>query len=284
MIPTAPRRAGHRPTALPWLRVQLTYLYSHGRPARIAEPRLFTEYVQHRKLHDHDPRYPGLADKVTAKEHVATILGDDWIIPTLWHGTALPDRPDFPRPFVVKSRHGCNQRAFVRSPDVDWQALRRRADRWVSRRYGYWLDEWLYAHIPPGVLIEPFIGPDGALPIDYKLFVFGGRVAFVQVHLARETAHRWIVVDRDWRAAGGNGSRSGTVPGRPVSLPAMIDAAETLAKDFDFVRVDFYEVAGQPKFSEMTFYPGSGLYRLDPIALDREMGLLWASARDSGSR
>ncbi len=256
------------------MRVQLAYLCRHGRIVRLAAPGLFTELVQHRKLYDRDPRFPRLADKVTAKEEVAAILGREWIIPTLWHGTALPERPDWPLPFVLKSRHGCNQRVFVRSPPQDWERLRRRASRWVARRYGYWLDEWLYTGIEPGLLIEPFVGADGALPIDYKLFVFGGHVAFVQVHLERETAHRWIMLDREWRQL----TASGDAPPRPNSMSAMIQAAEALARDFDFVRVDFYEVAGQPKFGEMTFYPGSGLYRLNPRELDAEMGALWRSA------
>ena len=262
--------------ALARLRVQTTYLYRHGRAARLSTPQLFTELIQHRKLYDRNPRFPRLADKVAAKGEVAAILGPEWIIPTLWHGSELPPQPEWPLPVVVKSRHGCNQRAFVRSPQQDWAQLRRRTRRWVARRYGYWLDEWLYADIPPGLLVEPFVGAGGVLPIDYKLFVFGGRVAFIQVHLERETAHRWIVLDREWRQR----TVSTDAPPRPRSLPAMIRAAETLGRDLDFVRVDFYEVAGQPKFGEMTFYPGSGLYPLDPAELDMEMGILWRSAAE----
>ena len=37
----------------------------------------------------------------------------------------------------------------------------------------------------------------------------------------------------------------------------MIQAAEILAEDFPFVRVDFYEVGNVPKFGEMSFYPES---------------------------
>ena len=261
-------------------RVQMTYLYCHGRMARLSAPQLFTELIQYRKLYERDPRFPRLADKVAAKEEVAAILGREWIIPTLWHGVELRERPDWPLPFVVKSRHGCNQRAFIRSPQHDWEKLRRRTRKWMARRYGYWLDEWLYTGIEPGLLVEPFVGSLGVLPIDYKLFVFGGQVAFIQVHLERETAHRWIVLDREWRQL----TISNDAPPRPNSMPAMIRAAEALGRNFDFVRVDFYEVAGQPKFGEMTFYPGSGLYRLDPAKLDVEMGALWRSAKSRSTR
>lgn len=275
-IDRLPARAAQRGDAamLARCRVHLTYAWRHRRLARIAAPMLFTELVQHRKLFNRDPHLPRWADKVTVKNEVAAILGSEWVIPTWWHGAQLPEEVAWPYPFVVKSRHGCNQIAFVRSPDVDWQAIRRRARRWVVSRYGHWLDEWLYSAIPQGLLLEPFIGTDGVLPIDYKLFVFGGQVAFVQVHLDREEAHRWVVLDRDWRPA----SVTACVPERPKSLTAMIEAAETLCRGFDFVRVDFYEVGGRPKFGEMTFYPGSGLDPLDPPELDAVMGALWRAA------
>ena len=68
----------------------------------------------------------------------------------------------------------------------------------------------------------------------------------------------------------------------PASLPMMIQAAETLGRGFDFVRADFYEVAGKPLFGELTFYPGSGLDRFRPFHFDRLFGERWIEARKSG--
>lgn len=259
------------------LRIRLTYLWRHRRLPALAEPRLFNELVQHRKLRGRDARLPILADKVRVKDFVADRIGPEWVIPTLWHGAVLPAHPPWPRPFVVKSRHGCNQNAFVRTGEEDWRAIRRQAARWVSKTYGFWLDEWLYRYIPRGIVVEPFVGNSLELPVDYKLFVFDGRVEYVQVHLGRERRHRWIVFDRTWRRVS---SPSRDVdPPRPVSLPRMIDAAEELGREFDFVRVDLYEVGGIPLFGEMTFYPGSGLDPFNPTSLDRIMGDHWLRAR-----
>jgi TupA-like ATPgrasp len=254
----------------------LTYLWRHGRLPELRHPKLFTELVQHRKLYDRDARMPLLADKVLAKDFAATRLSSDWIIPTLYHGDVLPERPAWPAPFVIKSRHGCNQSAFVRDESVDWDLLQRRAARWMRRDYGRWLDEWLYRCIPHGILVEPFVGGGTTLPIDWKFFVFGGRVRYVQIHLDRETDHRWIVMDRDWKRVS---SPSRDIdPQPPETLGRMIDAAEKLGRDMDFVRVDLYEVAGQPLFGELTFYPGSGLDRFDPPSLDGAMGREWLRA------
>lgn len=276
LIARDPLAGGFDPAAL---RIPIIYLWRHARLPDLADPQRFTELVQLRKLHDRDPMMPRLADKVGVKQLVADRIGDEWIVPTLWHGTTLPERPQWPQPFVVKSRHGCNQCAFVRSGGATgWRALRRRASRWVRGGYAGcgWLDEWGYRGIPRGLLVEPFIGAGGRLPIDYKLYVFGGRVEYVQVHLDREHRHRWVVFDRDWRRVS---SDRGDHPRPPASLARMIEAAEALAARFDFVRIDMYDIDGRPRFGEMTFYPGSGLDPFDPVGLDTEMGRLWLAAR-----
>lgn len=261
-------------------RVQLTHIWRHGRPAQLHRPQLFNDLVQHRKLFDRDPRFPLFADKVAVKAIVAAKLGQEWVTPTWWQGRTLPHQIHWPTPFVVKARHGCGQHVFVRAEGFDWQEIRRRAHGWTRARYGVWLDEWLYGEIEPGLLVEAFIGEGGTLPIDYKLFVFGGRVAFVQVHLGREHDHRWVVMDPAWRQV----SNGGRAPPSPRSLPAMIEAAETLSSGFDFVRIDFYDVAGKPRFGEMTFYPGSGLDPFEPVDLDATMGRMWLAAQGGGGK
>ena len=253
--------------------IRLTHLWRHGRLPRLDDPVTFNEWVQHRKLHDRDPRLPLLADKVAVKAWVAERIGPGWVIPTLWHGRALPAAPVWPTPFVVKARHGCNQSRFVLDDHADWDAVRRAARRWSRSRYGGWLSEWLYRDIPRGVLVEPFVGVDGRLPIDWKFHVFGGRVEYVQVHLGRGERHRWIVFDRAWRRV--SSPTADPDPARPATLAPMIAAAERLAHGFTYVRVDLYDGPERPLFGEMTFYPGSGLHRLDPVSLDRRLGDDW---------
>lgn len=262
--------------ALARLRIRLCYLVRHQKLADLDAPTSFNELVQRRKLQNRDMRMVSLADKFAVKEVVADALGTEWVIPTLWHGTLLPDTIDLLSPFVVKARHGCNQNIFVREASPDWPSIRERTARWSKRPYGRWLDEWLYAHIPRGLLIEPFVGKNGALPIDYKIFVFGGRASFIQVHLEREKRHRWIVFDRNWNRI--SAATQDADPPPPTSLPRMLDAAETLARGFDFVRCDFYEIDERPLFGEMTFYPGSGLDKFNPVALDKQFGRYWLEA------
>lgn len=258
------------------LRIAICYMVRHQRLVSFENPKTFTALVQRRKLMGRDLRMAVFADKVGVKSFVAKTLGPEWVTPTVWHGTDLPETADWPLPFVVKSRHGCNQNAFFRDGVADWPKVRHRARRWMRQSYGKLLDEWLYTQIPRGILVEPFIGEHDNVPVDYKIYTFGGRATHIQVHLDREHNHRWMLFDRKWQRVSASTSDPDPVP--PLSLQKMLGAAEKLGRGFDFVRCDFYEVSDQPLFGEMTFYPGSGLDKFHPISLDTLLGTLWLTA------
>ena len=259
-------------------RIRLTYLWRFGRLPSLDDPGLFTEWVQWRKINDRNPDHPSLMDKIAAKQRSELMLGRDWIIPTLWSGTELPNRPPVSGIAMLKARHGCNQNAIANQPGGEsWHALGGRARDWCARPYGIWLEEWAYRPVERGLLLEPFVSDTGALPVDYKIYVFGGQATHMQVHVDRGRDHRWILHDRDFRPLVPSVERVAA----PSSLRAMLEAAETLAAGEDFLRVDFYEVAGQPLFGEFCLYPGSGL---DPFAepwIDSELGAMLRLARSA---
>lgn len=259
-------------------RVGLVYLWRHGRWPALANPRRFTEWVQWRKLNDRDRHRARLTDKALSKRVAAGALGDAFIIPTLWAGSQLPEAAPWPMPFVVKANHGCRQIVVVRNA-ADYRRARQAAPHWLNRAYGGWLDEWHYRQARRSILVEPFIGARETLPVDYKIYVFGGRAAMVQVHEGRGARHRWSQYDRCWRPL----SRGAFATAAPLSLAVMLAAAERLGVGHDFVRVDFYEIDGAPLFGEFCLYPGSGLDRFDPPSLDHWLGAQWSAERRRGS-
>lgn len=220
---------------------------------------------------------PLMADKVGIKRVVASRLGREWVLPLLWSGNELSAPTDSSQPVMLKSRHGCRQNLVVCGGESSWERASALAAKWMRKPYGTWLDEWLYTEIPRGLLIEPYIGSGHQLPTDYKVYVFGGKATHVQTHLNRASQHFWVVHDANWKAL----SPAGAQIKQPSALPAMLAAAEELARGFHFVRIDFYQPDVQPLFGEMTFYPGSGLDSFDPPSLDFEMGKLWLSAAAS---
>lgn len=124
--------------------------------------------------------------------------------------------------------------------------------------------EWCYENIVPHVLVEELLWHDALdwLPIELKFYCFKGHVRMIEttVDRYRRGFHAWM--DRDWRrlpiARLGQNNLDAAIP-RPQHLNDTILTAETIARPFDFVRVDFLEVGHEAAyFGEITHYPAAG--------------------------
>ena len=73
----------------------------------IKNPKTFNEKIQWLKLYDHNPIYTTMADKFAAKDYVASIIGEEYIIPTIgvWDKFDEIDFDSLPNQFVLKCTH-----------------------------------------------------------------------------------------------------------------------------------------------------------------------------------
>lgn len=128
---------------------------------------------------------------------------------------------------------------------------------------------WLHAN-------EVLVSSPGGLT-DYKLYCFGGEPRFLYVSQGledHETA-RISFLDLDWEFAPfrrDDYAPFEELPERPASLDRMVELARVLSEGIPFVRVDFYDVGGAPRFSEMTFHPCSGFMPFRPAEWDLRVG------------
>ena len=261
----------------PWARwrVGLFYWWRHGRWPNLDAPQRFTEWVQWRKLNDRRHGLALLTDKAHGKSIAEARIGAEHVIPTLFLGHVLPAVAQWPMPFIVKANHGCGQFIVVRSA-ADYLRARAVTPLWRTRPYGGMLDEWHYGAARRSLLVEPYIG-GAALPIDYKVYVFGGRAELVQMHVGRGRDHRWTQYDRNWTPL----SHDPIAAEAPLKLVELLAAAEAMAGQEEFLRVDFYCEDGQLSFGEYCLYPGSGLDPFRPDALDLALGERWSAARSA---
>ena len=257
--------------------LSLQYFRAHRSLPNLRSPRTFSEKIQFRKLYDRDPRLPLLADKILVKDYVTERLGKDWVIPTLWSGRQLPPRAarGWVPPYVIKTNHGSGRNIFVKI-EPNWDKIERWCESWLRQTWQPHEFQWLYSQIAPQVLVEPHIGSADSLPLDYKFFVFAGRVEYIHVHTDRQKGHKSVFFNRDWQQQPFmlEYPLETREIERPAHLTEMISAAETLAADISFVRVDLYDVE-RPLFGEMTFYPGSGYDRFAPRIWDSRFGEMW---------
>ena len=62
---------------------------------------------------------------------------------------------------------------------------------------------------------------------------------------------------------------------KPENFQSMVEIANKLSADFDFVRVDLYNIKGKILFNEMTFTPVAGEAKFEPQSWDTKLGDLW---------
>ena len=59
---------------------------------------------------------------------------------------------------------------------------------------------------------------------------------------------------------------------KPQNLEKMNEIAEKLAKDFNMVRVDLYNINGKIYFGELTFTPFGGYFKFTPPEWNLKLG------------
>ena len=159
----------------------------------LIRPKTFNEKVLYRKLFDRRPLLSMFADKYTVREYVAEKVGAH-ILPELYHTTTEPETIPFdtlPDRFVLKPTHGSGWVELV--PDkakIDQEALIKICKNWLSQNYYKSNREWVYKDIQPRIMVQEFIEDGhGLTPNDYKLFVYNGVTAFIQVDTSRFNGH-----------------------------------------------------------------------------------------------
>lgn len=266
------------------LRLQLNFLRRQGYWPDLDNPNTFSERLLTRALQGDRPDFSRWADKIEAKHLVRELVGDRYLIPTLWTGDQI-GRPAFeslPAPFVLKATNASGANAFVWSEAE--KVYERVVPRLIRQRDSFIssTEEAFYRTIPARFIAEPLLTDlHGKVPNDLKFHVFGGEVLAIQVDMDRFGDHRRNFYDPEWRRLDLSilyPNATEDAP-RPQALDEMLDLARRLSSDFDYVRVDLYELAGRPLFGELTFVHGGGYEVFTPRSLDREWGELWGRAR-----
>ncbi|MCD8007048.1 MAG: glycosyl transferase [Oscillospiraceae bacterium] len=261
--------------------LSLKFRVMMGKKLNLKNPQTFNEKLQWLKLYDRKPIYTTMVDKYEAKKYVASIIGEEYIIPTLgvWDS---PDEIDFdslPDQFVLKCNHNSGRGMCICTDKskLDIEAVKRGLQKGLNENYYITNREWPYKDVPRKVIAEKYMvdGADTELK-DYKFMCFGGRAycSFVCSDRFSEDGLKVTFYDREWKKMPFIRHYPSSVEDieMPKQYYAMMDFAEKLSKDIPFVRVDFYEVEGHLYFGELTFYPGSGMEEFEPEEWDYKLG------------
>lgn len=257
-----------------WFREKLEY------PLNLNQPKTFNEKLQWLKLYDRDPRYTRMVDKYEAKKLVASIIGEEYIIPTygVWDTFDDIDFDALPNQFVLKCTHDSGGVVICKDKNK-WDISKAREIMTNALECKYYLKgrEWPYKDVRPRIIAEQYMTDGGQDLQDYKIHNFGGIPKIILVcsgRFTKEGLHEDFY-DVAWEKV--NISRpdhphSEMNQPKPVLLTEMLEVAKKISKSLSFVRTDFYVADGRLYFSEITFYPASGFEPFYPDSADKMLG------------
>lgn len=260
------RRVGKAVPDEPYLMVMFRILM--GKKLDLKDPKTFSEKLQWLKLYDRRPEYVKMVDKYAAKEYVAGIIGEEYIIPTLgvWDKPEDIDWNSLPDQFVLKCTHDSGGLVICKDKSkLDKVAAIKKLNHGLKQDYFKVWREWPYKNVPKRIIAEKFISPEpkkNDLP-DYKFFCFGGQVKMFKIDFDRFIEHHANYYDINLQLLPFGEATYPPKPEKQLMFPSqikeMFQLAEKLSKDIPFLRVDFYQVNSNIYFGELTFFPATGM-------------------------
>lgn len=262
--------------------LNLLYKMKFGYYPDLDNPKTLNEKSQWMKLYYRKPELPRLVDKATAKEEVAKIIGEQYIIPTIGVYEKFEDI-DFdklPNQFVIKCTHDCASVIICRDKsNFNIKKARKKINKALSvTYYGENAREWVYSQIKPRIIIEKFMkNKDSDDIVDYKFFCFNGKpeVMYISTGLENHATASISFADMDYNLLDierADYKALDKLPPKPKSFEEMKKIAKKLSKNFPQVRVDLYEINGRPYFGELTFYTCGGMIDWKKHEYDERLG------------
>lgn len=254
----------------------------HGYELNQVSPKTYAEKIFYRKFNGNFKAMSNFSDKYKVRAYIEEKIGKEYLIPLLgaYDRLTLDDLAELPNQFVVKTNHGSGKKhiEIVRDKSShNLEELVKKMNYALTLDFGYDRRELWYTEIEKKIIIEEFLRSDEDVPDDYKCHCFGGNEIYISVDRGRFQDHKRSVFDKDWALT--NISLNSFPPlsvcKKPDNFKLMKVLALKLATEFDYVRVDFYNINGKVYFGEFTFSPANGMEILEPREYADIWGNLW---------
>ena len=254
------------------------YKYSIGRDLNLENPQTFNEKLQWLKLYDRQFDLTNTVDKYAVKEIVRNAIGEQYVIKDygVWNTFDEIDFSVLPQKFVLKTTHDCGGVVVCKDKNsFNYDKAKKFLNWHLQRRYYEHAREYPYKNVKPRILAEEFVGNGKDVLIVYKVFCFGGVPKIIQVIQGDKTKNETIdYFDEGWNLLPlkQNFPNSENHLPKPDCLQEMLELSQKLSSHRPFLRVDWYIVEGQLKFSEFTYYSDAGFAKFSPEEWDYKLG------------
>ncbi len=257
------------------------YRVSFGKKLNLKNPKTYNEKLQWLKLYDRNPIYTTLVDKYAVKRYVASIIGEEYIIPTLgvWDKFDDIDFNKLPNQFVFKCTHDSGGLVICKDKKhFDKNKAKEKINKSLKTNYYLCGREWPYKNVKPRIIAEQYMEDTETEELrDYKFFCFDGKVKALYIATDRQKPNedtKFDFFDENFNHLPFEQAHPNAKvpPKKPINFEKMKELASVLSAGIPHVRVDFYEVNGKVYFGEMTFYHVGGFMPFEPEEWDYKLG------------
>ena len=261
--------------------LKMRYRLSTGKKLNLSDPKTFNEKIQWLKIHNKNPQYTQMVDKVLVKEYVASVIGEEYIIPTLgvWDDPRDIDFNTLPNQFVLKCNHDSGGNVICKNKaNLDLQKVIKKLIKTQKRNAYNAGREWPYKNVKRKILAEAYLEDAETQELrDYKFFCFNGEAKLLFIASDRqnkgvETKFDFFDMDFVHLPIINGHPNADEPPKKPENFALMQELAGKLSEGIAHVRVDFYEVNGKVYFGELTFFHWGGFMPFEPEAWDETLG------------
>ncbi|EJG0972895.1 hypothetical protein C4G80_RS07065 [Vibrio parahaemolyticus] len=266
---------------------EIIFKRHHGYKMSIKSPTTFSEKIFYRKYYGNNDFMAVIADKLKVREYVRDKVGEEFLIPliSVHKKLQLEDIYNLPNEFIIKSNHGSGSEhlEIVRNKKGlstdELSAIIEKMNLSIDSRKGAVGHELFYERIERRIIIEKLLRcSDGKSPNDYKFHVFKNGPTFIQVDSGRYVDHKRTIYNELWEKENFKLNPKYDYieeSEKPMNFDKMLKIAKKLAEDFDYVRVDLYNIEGKIFFGELTQTHGNGLEKFEPSKFDYIWGSFW---------
>lgn len=239
------------------------YSHRHHLP-NFKHPKDLSERILSAMLSKDFLKYADYADKVKVRDYIKKKGFGDILLKQYgcWKDAKQIDFEKLPDRFILKANNGSGGHVVCTNKDLlNIPFTIKKMNETLNEVKHLKYTEPHYCAIEPQILAEELLGDGKILPIDYKFHCIKGKVADVFVVCEREGGAKYCTLDTEWNILPYtlDNYKPKHIPSKPEHLKQMVQIAEALSSDFDFVRVDLYDFCGKIYFGELTFSPWGGI-------------------------
>lgn len=252
-----------------------------GKEMNWENPTTYTEIINWEKLNVKDERKTLLADKYSVREWIREKIGDEHLTKLygVWENAEEIDFDALPKAFVLKPNHCSGHNIDVKDKTVvNIEEVRKKLNSSLKINYAYQCYEFHYKDIIPKIICEEYLEGVAENVYDYNIYCFHGEPEYIWcIKGSHRPECRASFYNKNWEMQPFSFGypKDPILAPKPEKLEKMLELSRILSKDFEHVRVDWYNLPdGRVLFGEMTFASWAGLKKFEPEEYDLLFGEL----------